>query len=117
MVFERRRHPRLSTIVPAVLKYQGTSQPDGWGLIYDISMGGLEFETRMQVKKGQNIYISFKISDNFDFKNIPAKIVRVESWEKYNFVGLEFNDRIDRRHLADAMAHYLETDLGRGFGY
>ncbi len=117
MVFKdwRRKYIRMTCFLPSFINYSvllhydaGSKHSDGWGVIQDISMGGIKIETRVPFQDGQEVFMSFSISENFTFTNIKCVVKRVVQEGLYYLCGLEFVNLSDRQHLRDAL-EYLSS--------
>ncbi|MFH1369012.1 MAG: PilZ domain-containing protein [Elusimicrobiota bacterium] len=114
----RRRHTRMACFLPSYINYsvlinvksEGGGGGDGWGVIQDISMGGIRIETRVPIQVGQAMFISFGISDNFTFANTKCVVKRITRIGIYYICGLEFVNLVDRQHLKDALEHMILFD-------
>jgi hypothetical protein len=108
----RRKYERISCYIPILLRFLGNNPPDGWGVILDISLGGVKVETRTPIKDGQIVFISFSISDEFNFMNAKGIIRRVTQNGLYYVGGVTFVDSIDKQHLQNALQlHLLSSDI------
>ena len=108
----RRQYERISCYIPIMLRFLGNNPPDGWGVIQDISLGGVKIETRSPVRDGQIVFISFSLSDEFNFLNTKGIMCRVTQNGIYYTCGIRFVDSIDKQHLANALQlHLLSNDI------
>ena len=108
----RRQYERISCYIPILLRFIDTNPKDGWGLILDISLGGMKIETRSPVSDGQVVFISFSISEDFNFVNAKCLVKRVMQDGIYYTCGLRFLDSIDKQHLYNALQlHLLSNDV------
>lgn len=114
MVFRdwRRRYIRMACFLPSYMNYSvlihyqsGQKLGDGWGVIQDISMGGVRIETRTPLAQGQEIFLSFTIAENFSFSNVRCIVKRMSKDGLYYQCGLEFVSVTDREHLKDALEY------------
>jgi len=110
----RRKHARISCFVPSLVRYPVLVQyqsdrglSDGWGVIHDISLGGLKFESRSELRKSQKVFISFTISDDFTFTNTPGIITRIIKKGIYYTYGVRFESLVDQKHLEDALEDFF----------
>jgi c-di-GMP-binding flagellar brake protein YcgR len=101
------RYPQMN--IPILLHFR-PDRPDGWGIIQDISLGGIGVETRTPVKIGQTVYVSFLIAESFSFANTKGTIRRALKEGIYYICGVEFESLIDRQHLQDALAMLAENE-------
>ncbi|HBU70273.1 MAG TPA: hypothetical protein DEE98_07840 [Elusimicrobia bacterium] len=113
----RRKYARISCFLPTLIRFplvfeyhseKGLS--DGWGVIHDISLGGIKFESRELLNKGQKVFISFTISNNFIFTNAPGIITRIIKNGIYYTYGIQFESLVDQQHLKDALEDYFITN-------
>lgn len=104
----RRKHARISCYIPVLIRVPGKIPQEGWGIIRDISLGGLRLETRYPLVVGETIYTTFSFSQNFSFVNTRSKVLRIGKSGVYNICGLEFEMLVDREHLRNAFEEYLE---------
>jgi hypothetical protein len=108
----RRQYERISCYIPILFRFIESNPKDGWGVIHDISLGGIKAETRTVVKEGQTVYISFSISEEFNFVNAKCLIQRTVQDGIYYICGIKFTDSIDKQHLHNALQlHLLTTDV------
>ncbi|MBN1621334.1 MAG: PilZ domain-containing protein [Endomicrobiales bacterium] len=108
----RRKYERISCYIPILLRFLGGNPPDGWGVILDISLGGLKIETRTPLKDGQIVFVSFSISEEFNFINVKGVTRRIIQNGIYYNSGIRFVDSIDKQHLQNALQlHLLSTDV------
>lgn len=105
---EARKTIRISCSIPALLRFPSGSIQDGWGVIYDISLGGIKLETRSPISKGDIVYVSFNVSDNLIFENMRGRAVRVLQEGVYFVVGVEFDLAIDKNHLKEGIRTLTE---------
>jgi c-di-GMP-binding flagellar brake protein YcgR len=110
MTKERRRNLRISCSIPVLLRFPARDQREGWGTLYDISLGGIKMETRMPLVSGESIFLSFVVGDNYVFENTRGKIVRVVAQEGYYIAGVEFSLVVDRDHLKEGLHSLLEME-------
>jgi len=96
--------------IPVLLRSKSSRISDGWGIIRDISLGGIGFETRMPIKEGQTIHVSFTLADNFSFANTKGTIRRAIREGIYYVCGIEFDLLVDREHLQDALVVLSEIE-------
>jgi hypothetical protein len=108
----RRKYIRMTCFLPSYMNYSvlihyqsGQKLGDGWGVIQDISMGGIRIETRTPFQPGQEVFMSFSISENFVFTNVRCAVKRVVKDGLYYLCGLEFVNVTDREHLKDALEY------------
>jgi len=108
----RRKHERISCFIPILLRFLGNSPQDGWGIILDISLGGLKIETRTPISDGQVVFISFSIADDFNFVNAKCMSRRTVQNGIYYTSGIRFANSIDKHHLLSALQlHLLSSDI------
>ena len=112
----RRKHKRISCFVPSLLniaviikKQANEKLEDNWGIIHNLSLGGLKIETRTPVRVGERVSLSFSISNNFTFVNAVGIVKRVEFEDYYYTCGIEFESLVDRKHLQDALIFLAES--------
>lgn len=110
----RRKYTRMACFLPSYINYSvlinvktDNKNLDGWGVVQDISMGGIKIETRVPLRKGQVIFISFTIGENFNFVNTKCVVKRIFQDGIYYICGLEFVSLSDRQHLKDALADMI----------
>ena len=108
MTIEQRRSMRISCSVPMLIRVTSGEPAEAWGIIYDISLVGIKLETRRELEKGETIFVSFELANNYIFENTRGKVVRVSKYGGYLTVGLEFDLIIDKNHLKDALHSMLE---------
>jgi hypothetical protein len=112
----RRRFSRITCYkppllaIPILLHFGPDKHNDGWGIIHDISLGGIGIETRMPVKPGQVVYASFTIAENYTFANAKGIIRRAIGDGLYHTCGVEFELLVDREHLEDALAALADNE-------
>lgn len=112
----RRKYSRIkcynppAQVMPILLHFGSERHADGWGVIQDISLGGIGVETRSPVRKGQTVYVTFSIADNFTFASAKAVIRRVIDGKLYRVCGIEFESLVDRQHLEEALAALAENE-------
>ena len=108
----RRRHERISCFIPILLRFLGNNPQDGWGVILDISLGGLKIETRSPLSDGQVVFVSFSIADDFNFVNAKCMVRRMVQNGVYFMSGIRFVNSIDKQHLLNALQlHLLSSDI------
>lgn len=110
----RRKYARMACFLPSYINYSvlismksGNANLDGWGVVQDISMGGIKIETRTPIQKGQTVFVSFSIDNNFTFTNTKCIVKRVAQSGIYYICGLEFVNLVDKQHLKDALEHMM----------
>ncbi len=104
----RRKHARISCYIPVLIRALGKTPQEGWGIIRDVSLGGLRLETRYPLISGDAVYITFSFSQNFSFVNTKAKVRRVGKQGVYNICGVEFESLVDVQHLHNALEEYID---------
>jgi hypothetical protein len=116
----RRKHTRIKCYqppllnIPVLLHFPSDVKSDeGWGIILDISLGGIGVETRTPLKTGQTVYVSFIVSENFTFSNTKGIIRHVIDRDIYHIAGVEFDSLVDKAHLQDAIAILGENEPNR----
>jgi hypothetical protein len=111
----RRKHKRISCFVPSllniavVIKKSDSKLEDSWGIIHNISMGGIKLETRAAAQVGETVNLSFSISNNFTFVNARGRVKRVEFQDYYYTLGIEFESLVDQKHLQEALLFLAES--------
>lgn len=110
----RRKYARISCFLPSLIRSpvllqfkNGEKPSDGWGVIHDISLGGIKIETRTELEKGQTIFISFSLSDNFKFANTKGIVTRTVKDGIYYTYGIKFESVVDQEHLKNAIEEIL----------
>ncbi len=77
---EKRRHKRISTIIMADLYLpEPANEVLGRGCITDLSMSGLQVETKDPLTIDKEFSLRFYLPNGMGFENISAKIMR--SWQ------------------------------------
>ncbi len=104
----RRKHARISCYIPVLIRAPGKTPQEGWGIIRDISLGGIRLETRYPLVIGDTFYVTFAFSQNFSFVNTKSKVRRVGKSGVYNICGIEFESLVDIEHLHNALEEYIE---------
>lgn len=110
MTKELRKSLRISCSVPVLVRFPARDQREGWGTLYDISLGGIKMETRTPLMPGETIFLSFILGDNYVFENTRGKVVRVVMQNGYYTAGVEFYLVVDREHLRNGMHSLLEME-------
>ncbi|MDI6757113.1 MAG: PilZ domain-containing protein [Endomicrobiia bacterium] len=105
----RRKHARISCYIPVLIRAPSKTPQESWGVIRDVSLGGLRLETRYPLLSGDSVYATFSFSQNFSFVNTKSKIRRVAKSGVYNICGMEFESLVDVEHLHNALEEYIET--------
>ncbi len=105
----RRKHARISCYIPVLIRVPQKTPQEGWGIIRDVSLGGLRIETRYPLVMGDTIYVTFSFSQNFSFVNTKSKVKRCVKSGVYNICGVEFESLVDVEHLHNALEEYIET--------
>lgn len=103
-----RKHARIKVLIPCGFKIAQQTPSDAWGHIHDISVGGVELHTYFSLKKGQTIFLTFSIDEDFKFTNAKGTIVRVREDNGYVFAGFSFDEIVDKNHLKDAMQSLVD---------
>ena len=110
MTKESRRNLRISCSIPVLLRFVSREPAEGWGTIYDISMGGIKLETRSPISDGETIFLSFVLGGDYVFENTRGKVVRVLEQNGYFIAGIEFYLLMDRNHLREGLLSMLEME-------
>ena len=106
---ELRKNLRISCSIPVLLRFVSRTPQEGWGTIYDISLGGIKLETRFHLEVGENIFLSFILGDNFIFENTRGRIIRIEEKDGYFTCGIEFDHIVDKNHLKEGLYSILDA--------
>ena len=101
---EKRRSPRLSTSIPAGLRFPNGPVKEGWGRIMNLSPEGLLLETRFPVKVAGVVYVTFILKDGAHFENLRARIIRTSYEDGYHIAGLAFDEVVDQETLRDVIS-------------
>jgi c-di-GMP-binding flagellar brake protein YcgR len=109
---ESRRNLRISCSLPVLLRFVSKTPEEGWGTIYDISLGGIKLETKNRLGVGESFFMSFIIGDNYNFENTKGRVVRVDEVDGFYTCGVEFDLSIDKTHLRDALFGILDVETG-----
>jgi hypothetical protein len=112
MAQELRRNLRISCSIPVLLRFISRMPEEGWGMIYDISLGGIKLSTRSQLDTAESLFLSFIIGSDFNFENIKGKIMRADEDEGYFTYGIEFDSSVDKVHLRDALFTIFDVETG-----
>ena len=105
----RRKHRRISCFIPILIRPTGSKYDEGWGIIQDIGLGGVKLESRLPLNDGQTVFVSFMVSDNFNFVNTKGIVKRIIKSGIYYIYGIQFVELIDRQHLLNALQEYLAS--------
>lgn len=108
MTKESRKNLRISCSVPVLIRVTNGEPSEGWGIIYDISVGGIKLETRRELEGKGTVFLSFTLGQNFIFENTRGTVVRVTGSEGYFTAGIEFDLVIDKNHMKDALVSMIE---------
>lgn len=84
------------------------SPADAWGHIHDVSLGGVELHTYFKIAKGQTLFLTFNMDEVTSFVNAKCTAVRIREDHGYSFVGILFDDAVDKNHLREAMQSLLD---------
>ena len=98
-----RRSLRVDCSVPVMLQIPGSKITESWGVIYDISHGGVRIETPTLLDRNQNIILSFVVAKKYHFKNLNGIVVRVLLEGHSYMVGIKFETVKDKKLLDDAI--------------
>ncbi|MHB9155398.1 MAG: PilZ domain-containing protein [Endomicrobiales bacterium] len=107
---EYRKNVRISCSVPVLLRFTSGEPTESWGIIYDISLGGIKLETRRLLRAGEPVFLSFGLGEAFLFENTRGTVIRVSGMEGYYMVGIKFDLVVDRNHLRDGLFSMIETE-------
>ncbi|MBI4054893.1 MAG: PilZ domain-containing protein [Elusimicrobia bacterium] len=103
----RRRVVRLSQWIPLLITYPERELQDSWGHLLDLSLFGARFQTRAPLKRGQEIFLSFSIGENF-FQKIRSRTVRARrDAEGYWLAGAEFLEPPEKKRLKDVLVRLV----------
>lgn len=108
MTIENRRNLRISCSVPVLLRVPKGEPAESWGIIFDISVGGIKLETRKQLESREPVFLSFTLGRNFIFENARGTVMRVTKNAGYYMIGIEFDLLVDKNHLRDALVALIE---------
>ena len=106
----RRQYGRVSCYIPILFRFIESTPKDGWGVILDISLGGIKAETRTAVTEGQTVFVTFALSEEFNFVNAKCRVQRTVQDGIYYICGIKFSDSMDKQHLHNALQLHLLTD-------
>lgn len=83
------------------------------GTIKDISLGGVSIKTNTEFKKGDEINLSFKLSNDIFFENIPAVIRHVnpayKSKDSKSTLGVQFTKLSDEEYIN--LVNYIDKKI------
>lgn len=105
---EYRRHHRIMTHIPVGVHFVDGEILEGWGRIRNISVGGLEMRSHFPMKVGQKIYLTFDVEGYYQFRDLPARVVRVRNVGDYYAAGIALEELSDREHLRQAIVFLID---------
>jgi len=109
---DKRRHNRLSCCIPCLIFLTTSNKTEtGWGIIYDLSLGGARLHTRLNIDGTNEIFLSFQIYNNFQFEKVKCRIVRYTYQGIYRTLHLNFVNLFSPHHLANALTSLLHNCL------
>jgi hypothetical protein len=100
---ESRRNLRISCSVPALLYTPESKPQESWGVIFDISLGGVKIETPRYLKRGENVFLSFVVGRKYHFKKMKGSILRVLLKGHTYEIGIKFDDMYNKEYMAQAI--------------
>lgn len=107
---QQRRHARIQWLFPATYKALNSSNrsdKQGWGIIRNISLHGVEFATRFPIGKNDMVSLSFKMGHQYPFQNVPSKVLRIQKQGIYYVCGMEFDEKFDTINLENAISNLI----------
>ncbi len=111
MTKEHRKNTRISCSIPVLLKFKGTIDFEIWGVMFDLSLGGFKVETISRISVNDEVLLSFKLGEGFEFEDVRGKVVHVSSRGGYFVVGITFAEGdIERERLRGGLFLLLKSD-------
>jgi len=110
MTKEYRRNIRFSASIPVLMRFYERDNKEGWGVIYDVSLGGLQIETRIPLRDRELIYLSFTLGNDYEFVDALGQIAHVSSRNGYCVAGVKFGTAIDKDQLRDGLYNILKLE-------
>ncbi|MBN1621428.1 MAG: PilZ domain-containing protein [Endomicrobiales bacterium] len=93
-----RRNYRIDCSIPVLLFCPAREKQESWGVIYNISMGGVKIETPLLLDKNEEVFLSFMVGKKFHFKRVRGTVIRVLLRGHTYEVGIKF-DSIENKQL------------------
>jgi hypothetical protein len=107
---EIRKNLRFSCSIPALLRFLSGDPIDGWGVVYDMGLGGVKLESRRPLAMGDVVYLSFSLSARFSYDNVRGRVVRVFRRGYYTMAGVEFDSDMDKENLREGIRTLIEEE-------
>ena len=108
-MINNRRDNRIKCSIPVLLQIPDASVLESWGVIFDISQGGVRIETPTELYRNQIIYLSFVIGKKYHFKKFQGLVIRVLLEGHSYLVGIKFESVKDKELLNGAI-NYLNNE-------
>lgn len=102
-MLNNRRDSRISCSIPVLLHIPDANVIESWGVIFDISHGGVKIETPTELFRNQLIYLSFVIGKKYHFKNVQGLVIRVLLEGHSYLLGIKFESVKDKELLSSAI--------------
>ncbi len=110
MTKEYRSNIRFSASIPVLMRFYERENFEGWGVIYDVSLGGLQIETRFPVRDNELIHLSFTLGTDHVFEHALGKVMHVSSRNGYYVAGIRFGTAVDKEQLRDGLYNILKLE-------
>lgn len=111
MTRDQRKNLRIECLIPVLIRNPKIYPQEGWGIICDLSLGGVKLETRFRLTAGDVVYITFSMEKDYTFENLCSKVMHVGYHKGYSLAGVEFDDSVDKSYLRDALSRMINSRL------
>jgi hypothetical protein len=108
-MINNRRNSRISCSIPVLLQIPDSNVFESWGIIFDISQGGVKIETPTELSRNQLIYLSFVVGNKYYFKNVQGLVIRVLLEGHSYLMGIKF-ESVKDKELLDSAINFLKSE-------
>ena len=110
MTKESRSNIRFSVSIPVMLRFYERENLEGWGVIYDVSLGGLLIETLFPMHDRELVYLSFTLGNDYEFADVLGIAAHVSSRNGYCVAGVKFGTAKYKTQLRDGLYNILKLE-------
>jgi len=103
---QKRRYARVHWFFPCRFDVPHAGKDgvkQGWGIIRNVSLKGVELATRFPVEAQSAIFMNFQMTPTHVQKNLPGVVLHVRRDGLYNICGIMFDDHVDILNIEAAM--------------